>query len=146
MRTFSTEFCDRRDVVVRHLGDTAVRTVPEGRSTTSTIPPVNRVGRSADASSAPPPAFRQIVPTPMRSTERYASRIAYSDLRPNEATGQPRCRHRCQPVRRNAEVVLAALLAPLILVTFLPFYVRSPSVLTHFLLLSASLSPLLSYP
>jgi len=95
------------------LGDTANRTVPEDRTTTPTIPPINRVRRLVDASSALPAAFRQVISTPMRSTEQYASRIAYSDIRLNEATGQPRCRRRRQPVRCDAKAISAALLAPL---------------------------------
>ena len=80
-RTFSTEFCDRR-VAVRHSGRHRRPLCFEDRTTTSMSPPVNRVGRSVDASSAPPAAFQQVVPTPMRGTERYA----YPDFRPNEAT------------------------------------------------------------
>ena len=120
------------------LGDPAVRAVPKDRTTTTTFPPVNRVGRS------PPAAFRQVVPTPVRGTERYTSRITYSDIRPNEATSQPHCRQRRQSVfRRDAQAISAAplaLLAPL-LVTLLPFYVRFPSVWTPF-----SYSPLVSLP
>jgi len=79
----------------------------------------------------------------MRRTERYASRIAYSDARPIEATGQPRCQHRRQPVRRDAEAVSAAPLRSAFghLMTLSPFYVRSPSVWTPF-----SYSPLVSLP
>jgi len=103
-------------------GDTAVRTAPEGRTLMSTITPVNHLGRSVDASSASPPAFRQVVPTPMRSTERYASRITYSDMRPVEGTDtivslSPRRQSHLSRLSRSARSTpLSAIL---------PFYVRS---------------------
>ena len=89
-----------------------------------------------------PAAVRQAVPTPTRRSERHASRVANSDVRPFAATGQPRCQHyRQSDFRRVIEAVSAALLALLrCLVTFYRLC-SSP-----FQLLSASLFPLPSYP
>ena len=48
------------------------------------------------AGSALPAAVRKAVPTPTRRSERHASRVANSDVRPFAATGQTRCQHRRQ--------------------------------------------------
>jgi len=73
-----------------------------GRTTTPTMPRINRVGREWTPAQYVPAAVRQAVPMPTRSSERYASLVTNSDVRPFPATGQPRCQHRRQSDFRRA--------------------------------------------
>jgi len=75
------------------------------------------------AGSAPPAPVHEAVPTPTRRSERHASRVANSDVRPFGATGSPVADTAVSPTSAaRTEAVSAALLAALrCLVTFYPF-------------------------